>query len=162
MKTLYEKYYWTAYHRIFYLIEDEDITKDIVQDLFIKLDRKNIVLTGAGYSYIKVCAYNQAVDYIRGGYYKRKVKDYDIDLAPSSSLGVEESQIHDESLQEIRDVLHTLSKKQQDLLIMAYLKGKSYKEIADKYGTTEDSIRSSLYRTRELFKSKYNKYISRI
>lgn len=142
---------------IFYKLMDEDLANDIFQDTFMKII---VTLKEGRYNeegkfilWAKRIAYNLIIDHFRLKSKHIKVSEttYDneefsiFDLISEKEENIEERLISQQIQQDLMKMLIFLPENQQEVIILRFFDGLSFKEIADQ---TDTSINTTLGRVR--------------
>jgi len=135
-------------------IKDEDMTKDIIQDTYLKLWEKhdNVDFTKAK-SYIFTAAYHTMVDYIRKNkrivlYDREESSDY-LDSLGKSTPPTEQIDLK----KVLNDAINLLSEDQRAVILLRDYEGYSYKEISDITRLSEAQVKVYIYRARLFLKN---------
>ena len=138
---------------------DEELVKDSIQEVFIKLIQKrhklmrNVKIGGLLYRLLR----NKMIDELKLHHRSRKNDllmfntdtRFELD-AEYHRIGIEE-EITRESL--LASVLEQLSAHQKEVLYLRYSKGFSYEEVSEVMGISIASTRTLIYRTLKKLKS---------
>lgn len=138
-KENYSQFYFFALH----LIDDEEVSRDIVSDSFEyalnnygRLDVEN--WKTYMYSYIR----NKCIDYIRHQEVKRKYIDYYLHVTSEiEESGYEE---YEEKIKEIRKLIGSLTPQTRLVLRECYIHNKKYKEVADELQISVSAVRKHM------------------
>ncbi|MDA9782783.1 sigma-70 family RNA polymerase sigma factor [Vicingaceae bacterium] len=150
---LLNRYKSKVFSYIMFTIRDETLANDIFQETFMKAIR---TLKKGGYNeegkflpWVNRIAHNLIIDHFRrnkkypttnGG------PDFDIfDIIPDESKTVEEANIQDQLLGDVKKLVHDLPQDQKEVLMMRMYFDMSFKEIAER---TNVSINTALGRMR--------------
>lgn len=142
---------------ILYKVKSREVADDLLQDTFVKIIQ---TLKKGGYRedgkfllWAKRIAFNMTIDHFRAQAkkYRNFISLYDeednpawdriADLAPDA----ERHLMQQETLAKLEQLVAALPKKQQEILMMRYFDGMSFKEISDATGT---GINTALGRVR--------------
>jgi RNA polymerase sigma-70 factor (family 1) len=153
---LFEQYYapFCLYARRF--IEDDDICKDIVSDVFATLwDKKDelILKSDTTLAYIKVCVRNNCLNYLKHQNYEWDYEEYYTKNTPV----YEETPDSVYTIEEMYKMLyHTLDKLPQnyrDVFTKSFFEGKSRSEIANELNISIKSVNRYKQKAMELLKN---------
>ncbi len=150
---LLNRYKERVFSYIMFTIRDETLANDVFQETFMKAI---LTLKKGGYNeegkflpWVNRIAHNLIIDHFRrnkkypttnGG------PDFNIfDIIPDESKTVEESNIQDQLLGDVKKLLHDLPQDQKEVLMMRMYFDMSFKEIAER---TNVSINTALGRMR--------------
>ncbi len=142
-----DKYSDNIYRFILKNLNDEDKSKDIVQDTFEKLwvKHKNVSFDKVK-SYLFTSAYHTMIDYIR-----KDKRLTDLENVNSNSFSYENE------YSDIQEILHQLIKKlpdiQRSVLMLRDYEGYSYQEIEEITGLKESQVKVYIYRARVFLKN---------
>lgn len=168
---LYEAYYKHTYMAARDIIASHEECEDIVQEAFMRAFAKlqeNVDISGFG-SYMEQTAKNIAIDHIKAREAKKRPDevlssfqsndaedDENLDLVDADRTEIQnallkmsefnktpEEKYEEKELQDIiQSILSELPDYQQESLSLFYLEGMKYREIADLYGVSVDTIKS--------------------
>ncbi len=82
-----------------------------------------------------------------------------LDEAPALGSPPLEQQIHDEVRHKVLETVRQLPRGDRLVIVLKYMEGLSYKEVAEAAGTTISAVESRLFRARQVLKSKLMKAI---
>ncbi len=132
--------------------EAEDIVQDTLIKVWNKRDEWKDISSIEGYC-LTVCR-NLSLD---------RVKRNSLRPAPLAELNQEhdtgagpyEQMIQRDRILLVRRIIDTLPEKQKSCMQLRDFEGKSYKEIAQIMGVSEDQVKINIYRARQAIKGKY-------
>ncbi|KYG79496.1 hypothetical protein AWW67_12705 [Roseivirga seohaensis] len=147
---LYDKYGAALYGAVQRIVQDEDVTAEVVQDIFLKIWNKIGMYDpqkGRLFTWMLNLSRNAAIDKIRSKEIKRSAKTdsideyvYTIDRQNSTETSVDGIGV--------RALMDALVEEQRFVLLKVYFEGFSHSEIADEYdiplGTVKSRLRSAL------------------
>ena len=142
-EAFFKENYTPFYFFALQFTNDEEVSKDIVNDSFelawTKIDSidvknwKSYVL-----SYIR----NKCVDYIRHQEVKKKYVDfYQKLILESRNDGTPE---YDERILQIRKIIQNFSPQTKLIFQECYLREKKYKEVAEEFGISENAVKKHI------------------
>ena len=165
-KDLVLKYEGRVYHHCLRMVNDEEESADLTQEVFLKVFRniKNYEHTYSFYTWLYRITVNCCIDYMR----KRKRQIQGISLSQghyddSSEMGKDQD-IPDEKFSpdhrmvklELNQILNgaiaQLSEKLRSIIILKEIEGFSYDEIAVILNCSRGTVKSRLFRARERLK----------
>ncbi|WP_315513815.1 sigma-70 family RNA polymerase sigma factor [Prevotella histicola] len=133
--------------------------EDIVQDTLIKVwDRRfewESIDSIEAFS-LTVCR-NLSLDRLRK---KENSNDSleDVNVAePVASSNPQDRMIQEDRVSLVRQIIDSLPEKQRSCMQLRDFEGKSYKEIAQVLGITEEQVKVNIFRARQMVKQKYLK-----
>ena len=153
----FEDIYRENYRSVFVLanrmINNEEASKDITQDVFVKLyntpgrgeEIKNVQ------AWLSRVTYNHSLNFLRKS---NSVRQYKGHTSLSTAKDAEMRIIEAEESALIRELLNKLKNREQ-VLIRLYSAGMSYREISEITGIKFSSVGSTLARTLKKSKKKY-------
>jgi RNA polymerase sigma factor (sigma-70 family) len=129
-------------------MRDEEKSRDIVQDSFMKMwEKVGEINYSKGKSYLFTTAYHTMIDFIRKD---KKQTTYD-DITPYDTEGV------NDNYSDVKEILDEAVKKlpetQRSVLLLRDYEGYSYKEIGDMVGLNESQVKVYIYRARVFLKN---------
>ena len=152
---LTSKYYPRVYASIFSFIKSKEDSEDLSQQTFIKVWQQLDSFRGdsAFFTWVYRIAINLAKNFVTSSGFKKQkintsIEDTEIDI--SSFNDIESTVIHDESLEEINDYIDTLPESLKTAFVLREVEGKSYEDIAIITQTPIGTVRSRIFRAREL------------
>jgi len=142
-----DEYSDDIYRFILKNIRDEERSKDIVQDAYIKLWKK---VSGVSFdkarSYLFTTAYRLMIDQIR----RRKVE---IDYSARKSIGTHEINEYFDLKKILEEAANKLPEIQKSVLLLRDYEGYSYNEIGEICGLSESQVKVYIYRARIAMKA---------
>lgn len=145
---LYKMYSKRLFHSILLLVKSEELTLDIIQDVFMKVwQRRHYIDTEKSFkSYLYVISNNFVKDYFRKVSKDQKMKDYYLNQGIDSFEGIEPSLAFKETNQLLEKALDTLSENERAVFVLCRLEGKSYSEAAEVLGLSSSTVGNNLVR----------------
>jgi len=131
--------------------------EDIVQDTLIKVwnrrdDLQNIDSIEA---YCLTACRNLALDRMkRAGSDNRPIDDEDAATADTTS-DPHERMIQKDKVETVRRIIDALPEKQKSCMQLRDIESKSYREIAQTLGMTEEQVKINIFRARQTVRQKY-------
>jgi len=144
------------------VVSDYHAALDVVQEAFVKVLSKLDSLEDPRRfrSWLRNVVRSTALDSLR----RKKVAgrsgeplpggDEESEPLPSPALSPEELLEQSELRAQVREVVGTLPESQREVVILKYLEGLSYEEIADATGLTVSTIESRLFRARNSLRAR--------
>lgn len=136
---------------------DSSEAEDIVQDTLIKAwdKRDEWQQIESIESYCMTITRNLAIDR------SQKMEARNMELTPEAqempdTLTPEKLFEQDEQLRLIHQAINSLPEKQRTIVQLRDIEGKSYKEIAEILGITEEQVKVNLFRARQRIKTEIN------
>jgi RNA polymerase sigma-70 factor, ECF subfamily len=163
---LMKKYNKKIYGFIFRMVRKEDIAAELTQDFFIKIYR---VLGKYNFEYkfttwaYRIC-YNLVIDYIRKN--QAHVDSLDDDIVSQKQLMESENYVKEDGFdclakKELSDyvwnAVDCIPVKYRELILMRYLQGLKYEEIAEITDLPVGTIKNRIFKAKELLKLEIEK-----
>ncbi len=152
---LVNKYYPRVYASLFSFTKSKEDSEDLAQQTFLKVWQQIKTFRGdsAFFTWVYRIAINLAKNYVvSSGYKKQKVntsiESAEIDV--SSYEDIESLLIHKQSLNKIKDFINTMPESLKTAFTLRESEGKSYEEISTITETPIGTVRSRIFRAREL------------
>lgn len=151
---IYTQNYRSVFLLAYRMVRDEDASKDIAQEVFIKLHNflagGNKILNAEGW--LRRITFNHTINHIRDRKRDMLLNNYPHDLCERS---VDSIIIEEEEKTAIRRAVARMRIKEQVLLNL-YASGMSYREISEASGMAFTSVGSTLSRTLKKLKKLYD------
>jgi len=142
-----DEYSDDIYRFILKNIRDEERSKDIVQDAYIKLWKKaSGVSFDKARSYLFTTAYRLMIDQIR------RIK-VEIDYSANKSVGTHEINEYFDLKEILDEAASKLPEIQKSVLLLRDYEGYSYNEIGEICGLSESQVKVYIYRARLAMKT---------
>ena len=140
---------------IFSFIKSKEDSEDLSQQTFIKVWQQLDTFRGdsAFFTWVYRIAINLAKNFVTSSGFKKQkintsIQEAEIDI--SSFDDIESAVIHNESLEEISFFIDSLPESLRTAFILRESEGKSYEDIAAITETPIGTVRSRIFRAREL------------
>ncbi len=135
--------------------EAEDVTQDTLIRVWEKRNELQDIRSLEAFT-LTICR-NLALDRSQ----KREAQNISIDEmpadAPDITPGADEKIEQDERLQRVHELFNRLPETQRTAIQLRDIEGKSYKEVADIMGISEDNVKVTLFRARQAIRLQYTK-----
>lgn len=134
------------YRKILWMVNDVEIAKELLQDLFLKLweNRSNIDLTKSFHAYLYTIAVNLVYDYLRKASRKRVIDAHLLSLAIDHYSHVEEDIISKENISLLNEVIDKLPSQRKRVFLLCKVEGKSYDEVSDLLHISKSTIQDHI------------------
>jgi len=158
---LYRKYSVKIYAKCLYLLKEENIARDAMQDIFIKIfsnlyrfENKSKFST-----WVYSITYNYCIDVIR-----KKKKENRFFFNESEQLEdyldkIEDTTYLETKVEHLRQILENIPKRDKKVLLMKYQNEMPIKEIANTLNITESAIKMRIKRAKTRAKKMYTNSI---
>ena len=154
MSELYDRYGKVVYGIALRVLQEPTAAEDVVQEVFLQLWRNPDAFDasrGSLAAWLSVISRHRSIDFLR----KRRpdVDIEDIVISSHSDLGYETE--HTLLIEKVRSALADMDPKQREAVELAFFKGLTHTEIAEKtrepLGTIKTRIRAALQHLRKKF-----------
>ncbi|MBB6451263.1 RNA polymerase sigma-70 factor (ECF subfamily) [Geomicrobium halophilum] len=150
---LYEQYHQSIYQFIFYMVRDQHIAEELVQDVYIKVlgSYKDFDGKSNEKTWLFSIAKHVAIDYIRReNRQKRKwfgmvVSDEKIDAKDPDPLP-EQVMLENEEIRVVYEALGSCSLSHRQVLILRFIESLSVKETAKALSWSESKVKTTQHR----------------
>lgn len=148
---LYDRYLDKIYRFIYYKTFSKEVAEDLTSDVFhraLKSLGSFDVTKGNFSTWLYRIARNRVIDYYRTNKETVPIDDvFDIGVDERTEAVIDATA----KLKEVTAYLETINAKQREIIMLRVWEEKSYREIADIVGGTEDSVKMAFSRSiREL------------
>ncbi|HKG08350.1 MAG TPA: RNA polymerase sigma-70 factor [Pedobacter sp.] len=155
---LYLNYGVKILRKLIRLLKDEEIAKEILQDVFLKVweKREGLDPEQSFRSYVFRIAENLVIDFFRKAATDKKVMDHLISVSTelyydNDFVGTEEQ---NEKLRQVIDILPAQRKK---IFVLCKLEGKSYEEVALLLGISAGTVNDHMVKAMKTIRSHFGK-----
>jgi RNA polymerase sigma factor (sigma-70 family) len=153
---LYDHYSGALYNIVVQIVNDAELSNDILQDVFVNIWRKidsYDPTKGRLFTWMLNITRNASIDVLRSKNYRNSQKNNSISDELNERGGI--SQLNTDLIG-LRKILSKLKEDQRVLLELAYFKGYTHEEISElekiPLGTVKTRIRNALIQLREYLK----------
>jgi RNA polymerase sigma-70 factor (ECF subfamily) len=119
----------------------EDITQDVFVYVWTNAHRIDLGV-GSLRSYLGVVTHRRAVDVVRSEESRKSREAREAEKAPLDTVDIGEQTVAVAQADMVRAALDTLPDEQRQIVIMTYLDGRSYREVAIELGIPEGTAKS--------------------
>lgn len=153
---LYEHYSGALYSIILGIVRDEELAKDVLQEVFVKI-WKQVDSYDAGkgrlFTWMLNIARNASIDVVRSKAYQQNLHNKELNEETRLLTGITESKTDHIGL---RKLVHHLKEDYRLLIELAYFQGYTQDEMSKMLsiplGTVKTRLRSALIQLREMIK----------
>lgn len=158
--SLYNTFSRSLYRKIFSMIKDEDVAKEILQDLFMKiwLNREKIDLSKSFRAYLNTIASNIVFDHFREVARSRELSQKLVQATISYYTHSEEMLIEKDNLALINTAIDQLPPQRKRIFVMCRLDGKSYQEVSEELSISTSTIRDHMVKANRVVKEYLNRH----
>ncbi len=154
---IYKKYARRLYGFIFRYVKQESDTEEIVQEVFLKIwqSHDKINIYSSFESFLFTIAHNTTVNLLKKRATEHKYVEHVKSLQQIENSYELADEIHYKELeQKLKGLLEELSPRQKEIFQLSREEGLSHKEIADKLGISQNTVKNHLVSTLSFLKSK--------
>ncbi|WP_293933002.1 RNA polymerase sigma factor [Sphingobacterium sp. UBA6645] len=159
---IYDRYSMMIYYKINQMLRDENVSKDLVQDLFTSIwEKSELIRDNVGISsYLYVAARNRVLKYIQKG---KTRSDY------LAEIGKYNLMVSDQTLEKIdeKDLMLLLTAeiaklpaKMREVFELSRLEDLSHREIAQRLGLSESTVKKQVQNALKILKVRLSRYHS--
>ena len=156
-EALYNRYHEQIFRYLYARVDNKHLASDLTSQVFYKamLNIENYTFKGVPFaSWLYRIAFNEMNMYFRKEASNRTVN---IETETLGDLFEEmEEEIYVEEKEKLAKVLATLNDERLSLIEMRFFEKKSFKDIADIMGITENNAKVKVYRTLDKIKKHFN------
>jgi RNA polymerase sigma-70 factor (ECF subfamily) len=144
------------------IVNDTDQSKDIVQDVFIKLwkNRQSLELTGSLEAYLRRAAVNTALNYLESSGRWKKQELGKSDLSAFSSNPTEQDISYQELNQKANEAIHHLPVRTRTVFTLIRTEEMSYQEVADALGISMKAVEKEMMKALRLLREALKAYLN--
>ncbi|RKF38679.1 RNA polymerase subunit sigma-70 [Sphingobacterium siyangense] len=159
---IYDRYSMMIYYKINQMLREEDVSKDLVQDLFTAIwEKSDLIKDDVGISsYLYVASRNRVLRYIQ----RAKTKsDY------LNEIGKYSLRVSDETLEKIDEkdlmllITNEIAKlptKMREVFELSRLEDLSHREIAERLNLSESTVKKQVQNALKILKARLSHYNS--
>lgn len=159
---LYERYKMPLAANLFKLLKSEELTFDLLQDLFLKLweNRAQIDVEKSFRAYLFKIAENMVYDYYRKAARDTKMQLTIMQTSTEIYSYIEEDILIKEHSNLLREAVAQMPPQRRQVFTLFKLEGKSYKEIESIMGINGKTINSHLFQASKFLKEHFAKKLA--
>ncbi len=160
-EVLFKRHYKPLCRRVNSMLNDEEATEDVVQQLFIKIweSRETLQTPDSVAAYLFTAARNRALNYIKSQSRKSSNETPLTHLHDEADNRTEELMDAKELQKALYAAIDALPEKRREVFVLSRFEGKSYKEIAEimqiSVKTVEAQMGKALSTLREFIKNNH-------
>lgn len=148
LRTAYDRYAGFVNGVALGILKDRDLAADITQEVFVRLWQRGDRFQssrGSLKAYLKVDAHGRAIDLLRSRIASSRRERNDQEKQWSTHTpGTEELAMAAVVSDTVQSALLELPETQRDAIAMAYFDGYSYREVANRLGVPEGTVKSRI------------------
>ena len=142
---LFKSYFQDLMRFVCSYVNDEEVAKDIVHDVFFALlrNKKRLDVSYSMKSYLFTLARNYALNYLK---HLRVVAMNEREVSDLLENAGEELGVYEERLNRLNEKLAELPEKQREVLMKCFVEGRKYKDVADEMEISVNSLKTHISR----------------
>ncbi|MEN0003060.1 MAG: RNA polymerase sigma factor [Bacteroidota bacterium] len=153
MRYLFDRYHLRIYNYALQLTHNQEVSKDITQEVFYKIIKHRDTFKQAKFSsWIYTIARNLCHDYHKS---LRKQEQQLSDLRSLNDILIARSQERFGCTEQLIKALNSLSIKDRELIIMSRFHGLKYQEIAEITNSNVGALKTKMHRVLKKLKDHY-------
>lgn len=152
---VYKRYYTPLFFKALDWTLDEEIAKDLVEDLFVDLWQKMDQIRMediAGFLHTSIK--NRAINHLRHQQVVRKYEDEYISV--TTEIMDEDDVVHEEQLRVVEDVIEEQPPQRKFIFEQCCIEGKSYKDVSEIVGIEVSTIHKHVSRVYSELRKVFN------
>lgn len=155
-ESVYKEYYVRIYRYAYGFVDDEDVSKDIVSEVFSKLWKNHTQLDKDRLpSLLYVCVRNECMNYLRKQKGMERYKEYCKTAFSEEDDGYLNNM--DDRIDEINKVISTMPDKTQFVIEQCCMNHHTYKEVAEMMGITTNGVKKHITKAFGLLRTHFKK-----
>lgn len=153
--SLYDQFSRQLYRNILYMVKDNDIAEELLQDLFLAIwqNRENIDPEKSLKSYLFKIAENLVYMHFRKLAKDKRLLNSLISSYTDFDTNAEEVLISKENHQLLHKAIESLSPQRREVYSLCKLEGKSYEEVSKELGISTSTIRDHIVKANKAVKT---------
>ena len=152
----FRKYYTALCFFANSILHDEEVSKDLVQDCYVKLWNSHTIKQRADTvkPFLYTAVRNKCLDFLRKKEVMNKAEVQLIKSNSDSDFGYFDEAAFAEMIREIMEHIEALPSTMKKVFKLYYLEGKKYKEIATELHSSPEAVRKQKSRALAILKKK--------
>jgi RNA polymerase sigma-70 factor (ECF subfamily) len=162
IEVLFKRFYAPLGRTVNRIVNDQEATEDIVQDVFMKIwnNRKTLEFTISLKSYLYRAAINAALNYLEKN---KRLVAYEQDEFPEpSSNSVEEHLNFKEVEERIKEAIDTLPPACKTIFVLSRYEEMSYREIAESLQLSVKTVENQMGKALRQLKQQLSVYVKHL
>ena len=157
---LFERYNRPLYGFFLKLTYDQDLSEDLVQNVFMRIIKYRHTYKGDGK--FSTWMFHMARNLFADHYRKEKRKGYKEDISSaeqqlSDGLNAEQQRIVGEELTLLDRAMQTLPEEKREVLVLSKYQGMKYQDIAELLEISESAVKVRIFRALKQLRATYEK-----
>lgn len=155
---LYGLYSVRILRRLIRLVKDEEIAKEILQDVFLKIwEKRSLIDSEKSFrSFLFKIAENKVADLFRRAACDRKLLDHLVSVSTELSNNLEQTLNYKESNGILQRAIDLLPPQRRKIFILCKIEGKSYEEVAGIFGISEGTVNDHIVKAVRMIRKNFN------
>ena len=151
---IYDQYKGRLAGNLYKLLKSEELTKEILQDLFLKIwdTREQLDPQKSFRSYLFKIGENMVTDYYRRAARDRNMRDKMVLANTEIYSHIEEQLFTKENAEMLQKAVDQMPPQRRQVFTLCKLEGKSYKEVEEIMGINAKTINSHLFQANKFLK----------
>lgn len=149
---LFIQYFASLTNFAYSYVRNEEAAKDVVHDTFLAFwnNRQHLDLSYSPKSYLYKLAQNYALKYLR---HQRVVEMNEPEIIRLFESVANDVSEHETRILRIEEKLKQLPDKQREIFLKCVIEGKKYKEVAEEYGISLNTVKTHMNRALRFLKN---------
>lgn len=140
---IYDKYYPQLFYYAYGFVEDSEICRDIVSDVFGQAWENVELLENATVgSFLYSCVRNKCIDYLRHDQAARQYAEY-LQEAVEDEEGLTPEE-YEERMNNVKQIISELPPRTRFVLEQCYFNNKKYREVAEILDVTSSAVKKHI------------------
>lgn len=142
---IFKSYFQDLIRFVYSYVNDEEVSKDIVHDVFFAVlrNKKHLDTSYSMKSYLFTLSRNYALNYLK---HLRVVAMNEREVVDVLENTGDELEAYEERVRRLNEKLAELPEKQREVLIKCFVEGRKYKEVADELEISVNSLKTHISR----------------
>ena len=144
-RLLYDTYYKTLVLFANQVVNDKEVAKDIVHDVFLVVlkNKKSLDVSYSLKSYLFTLSKNYALNYLK---HLRVVAMNEREVIEALENADDELDAYEQRVARLNEKLAELPDKQRQVLMKCFVDGQKYRDVADELGISVNSVKTHISR----------------
>lgn len=152
-ETVYKTYYSRLFYYCFQFISDEDIAKDIVNDVFEKIwAQRNELKEETLGIYLYRLVRNKCIDFLR---HKKIEQQYSELYELIACEYNDDSDLYEYRISKIERIISDLKEPTKSIFTKCYFQDKKYAEVADEYHISKNAVKKHIMKVLRLIREQF-------
>lgn len=155
---LFKSYFGDLVGFVCSYVNDEEVAKDIVHDVFLVVlkNKKNLDVSYSLKSYLFTLSKNYALNYLK---HLRVVAMNEREVIEALENADDELDAYEQRVARLNEKLSELPDKQRKVLIKCFVDGQKYKDVAEELGISVNSVKTHISRALKFLRNELKEEI---